>query len=358
MTQEGPEAESIPADIAHHFLLAICTHRGIGICFADNGWYPRQDTETSIEFQADKPSVSGGKVYNKILSNVLKSLKVTDDARQQELALKILRACPELISSYWTSASLTLEPRLSSKWISNIAFLGSVIMSPVPRECFFLPSSTASSSKSQYQPTPPSLHIIMENIFPSVTLKAHVSKALQHASVLVQHAAGLTLAKCLEKCREVYEAMEEVESALCEDVEGTWRRRRDEVEREARKRVPDFQVIVAFASAHQTETNTRGQGGTRDAMLNELGQRLLYLYHRVIPSMVAEARYDVSKSVLALLEPADDEKGASVGINGLKSLQKLHVLKMLGANTQFSWSLKPCESASLYVQLRADSLIL
>ena len=44
-TSDGTESESIPADVVHHFMLGIATHRGVGICFADNGWYPRSNDE-------------------------------------------------------------------------------------------------------------------------------------------------------------------------------------------------------------------------------------------------------------------------------------------------------------------------
>lgn len=43
---------------------------------------------------------SKGRIYNKVLANVLKMLKVNEDARQQELALRILTACPELVAGY------------------------------------------------------------------------------------------------------------------------------------------------------------------------------------------------------------------------------------------------------------------
>jgi len=92
---ENVDGDYIPADRVHHFLLAICTRPGLGICFKDRGWYPR-DTDSDV---VDEPQ-KGGKIYNKILSNVLKTLKVNEDARQQELALKILVACPELVAGY------------------------------------------------------------------------------------------------------------------------------------------------------------------------------------------------------------------------------------------------------------------
>jgi nucleolar pre-ribosomal-associated protein 1 len=69
-------------------LLAITTRPGTGICFRDRGWYPREDPDDE----------KGGKIYNKILANVLKTLKVNEDSRQQELARRILEACPELVA--------------------------------------------------------------------------------------------------------------------------------------------------------------------------------------------------------------------------------------------------------------------
>jgi nucleolar pre-ribosomal-associated protein 1 len=86
----------------HHFLLAVCSHPGIGLCFKDRGWYPRDpdgDAGVVQEIQSeDATSRPGGRIHNKILANVLKGLKVNEDPRQQELALKILTACPELVS--------------------------------------------------------------------------------------------------------------------------------------------------------------------------------------------------------------------------------------------------------------------
>lgn len=93
----------VPADIVHHFLLAICTHPGQGICFRDRGWYPRETDEDGLADQEDvggtrQKGAHGGRIYNKILANVLRALKVNEDPRQQELALKITAACPELVA--------------------------------------------------------------------------------------------------------------------------------------------------------------------------------------------------------------------------------------------------------------------
>lgn len=96
--------DHIPADLIHHFMLAMATRPGVGICFKDRGWYPRDHTfdESAMKTvgidDGDDSKFQGGKIYNKILANILKGLKINEDARQQELALKILEACPELVA--------------------------------------------------------------------------------------------------------------------------------------------------------------------------------------------------------------------------------------------------------------------
>jgi len=100
VASEGTEPHSIPADLVHHFLLALCTRPSKGICFKDRGWYPRESEIDDLAVQDEQESKSsrGGKAHNKILANILKRLKVNEDPRQQELALKIMAACPELVA--------------------------------------------------------------------------------------------------------------------------------------------------------------------------------------------------------------------------------------------------------------------
>ena len=105
--RDSPEegvADRVPADVVHHFLLAICTRPGVGICFKDNGWYPRDvGSEDSTGLGVDATAEDSGsrkqsRINNKILANVLKTLRVNEDPRQQELALKVFSSCPELVA--------------------------------------------------------------------------------------------------------------------------------------------------------------------------------------------------------------------------------------------------------------------
>ena len=98
---EGGDAQDVPADIVHHFLLAICTRPGVGVCFKDRGWYPRDadsEDQPARDEEAEGTAHGRGRIYNKILANLLRNLKVNDDPRHQELAMKIFGACPELVA--------------------------------------------------------------------------------------------------------------------------------------------------------------------------------------------------------------------------------------------------------------------
>ncbi|KAJ3573727.1 hypothetical protein NP233_g2249 [Leucocoprinus birnbaumii] len=347
------DPEHIPADLVHHFLLAIMTRPGFGICFKDRGWYPREDAEDE----------RGGKIYNKILANVLKTLKVNEDSRQQELARKILEACPELVAGYWPSAQLTLEPRLSTKWIANIAFFGTIISLPVPKPSLYLPNTNL------FNPSPPPLQTVLSNILPpDVSPKIIFTKGLLSSSGLVQHCSALALAKSLMKYASVLEVLREVESALetGDTEDGLWARRRREVEKEVRRRVPEFQVILGFS---QQKTVPAGQAASQDAsappqvpnpartaLLQEVAQRLLLLYHKHLPEVVAEARFDVGKALanfdLAVVDNAEDSTLQDA--KRFQLVQRLHILRTLKESDQFIWTNKTSASRTyLYAILKS-----
>lgn len=337
-----------PASVVHHFLLAICSHRGSGICFADQGWYPRTfegfDQEEAED--ANSSAQKGGKIYNKILSNVLKMLKVTEDATQMELALKILEACPELVAGYLSSSGLNLDPSLTSRWLANISFLGSVVSLQMPFESFYLPADTSVSSKvtRHFRPHPPPLSVILSNIIPFTSLKSNFTKGLQSTSALVQHTTAIVLSKCLVKFGCVLNAFRKVELALEEDgLTGQWSRRRQDLETEVRKRLPEFQVIVAFSQQTSViSADGSNAESSKAPLLAEVAERLLSLYHQLVPTMVSEVRFEVGKILRSLAFHSETSAGNSSDVDetGLTALQQMHVLQILRSSTQFSWSAK------------------
>lgn len=112
-------------------------------------------------------------------------------------------------------------------------------------------------------------------------------------------------------------------------------------------------------------------------MLAESAQRLLWMYHRCLPSVVAEARFDVGKLLLNFSVRSSDEKvemekedgmevegeegkdedeepGAAVRLH---RVQQLHVLKILKESDQFVWAGKAGTHSSPPSSLALHNLI-
>jgi len=241
------------------------------------------------------------------------------------------------VNRYWSAVSLTLEPRLSTKWITNIAFFGNVISLPIPTATFYL-------SGQLYNPTPPLLSTILENVLPSVNTKKNLSKGLQSSCGLVQHCTALALSKCLIKFQRVLKKFREIAVMLEEEQDGQWSRRCTEVESEMRKRVPDFMVVVAFGQQTQQASSKTTINQNKKALLAEIAQRLLWLYHNCLPAVVSEARFDVGKILQNFAstsngEDTDDEHEPNTATR-LHRVQQLHVLNILRDSDQFTWAVK------------------
>jgi nucleolar pre-ribosomal-associated protein 1 len=241
------------------------------------------------------------------------------------------------VNRYWSAVALTLEPRLSTKWITNIAFFANVISLPIPATTFYL-------SNQLYNPTPPPLSAILENILPSVNIKKNLSKGLQSSCGLVQHCTALALSKCLVKFQLVMKKIRQIALVLEEEDDGQWSRRCMEVEAEVRKRVPDFMVVVAFGQQTQqgpTKTSpTQINNQSKKALLAESAQRLLWLYQHCLPAVVSEARFDVGKLLQTFASNPKESEHDTDTARRLHRVQQLHVLSILRDSDQFSWTTK------------------
>ncbi|TIB66612.1 hypothetical protein E3P77_02195 [Wallemia ichthyophaga] len=299
---EGDDViEQIPAKLVHVYLKSLCTRPGFALCFKDDGYYPRQQ-------QQQGENISTSRLYNRQLLGVLKNLRIGDNELNADLALSILAACPELASHYWKQSSLTLEPRLSSRWISNISYLACAVSLPVPTESF--------KQNGFYKPSPPPLNGMIEAIIPTIVQKANFTKGL-HSSTpvqLVQHCISLAVTKALDKLDRVQQLMQEAADSLEEsEADGQWHRRRRELLREAIKRLPEGKVIAHFAASQESSKNK---------MLLENSLRLLHQYQSVIPTAFQESQIDVSKLLFSggLADP---------NLDSFDSLSQLHALRLL-----------------------------
>ncbi len=297
------------AELAHHFLLSICTNSGFGICYPDRGWYPRKaankegaaetadqrqndillegvdkdpfSTESNAASQKGKQASSSGSIYNKVLSGVIRQLAVAEDLRQQELALSIMTACPELVGPYLESscAGLSVDPRPSSRWLCNVAFFGRVIGLELPsfrnakvEHLESLDESTKNTIIPQghrlFASEPPPLSIILANVLPGPLHRFLFSQGLNSSDRLVRYSTCALLCRCLDRMVQFRSVCLAAISELDEDENGPWRRRLDALEMEARRRIPDISIVIQIL---QVATSKSGANGSSEGVLAEDG---------------------------------------------------------------------------------------
>lgn len=96
------------------FLEGVTATPGQGVCFPDEGWYPRRgrDEATGLEEAGPEEQENGGVgdgrddrfrkgLHNRILSNVVRrigSKAVGDQGPIGDWVIKVLQACPEIVA--------------------------------------------------------------------------------------------------------------------------------------------------------------------------------------------------------------------------------------------------------------------
>ncbi|KAI8980871.1 ribosome 60S biogenesis N-terminal-domain-containing protein [Pilobolus umbonatus] len=332
----GNGQTGIPADIVHHFLISVCSVPNVGICFRDTAWYPMKVSD-------DEPSKEK-KLNNRALGKFIATLRPSDDMRQQELLLKILQACPELVDEYWRTTTLTFEPRISQKWLANITLLQKIIQLPVP--------SLYYSNTELYPAHPPEVDTILENVCPNVFNRLLSSKGLQNGSPLVRYTTLLTLAAFFQKYGKVLKAVKEVimvlEGTEADNSNGTekpsrnWRKCLGTMREGLRRRMPEFQVLVLL---HRKVTKDKNENETnidanelrcQNQLMEDTSFRLIRYYQEYIPEALMESHIDPASFI-----PAD--------ILSVKPSVLIHILKLFLSMPDFNWTNKSSGNSTTYL---------
>ncbi|KAF8756649.1 Ribosome 60S biogenesis N-terminal [Rhizoctonia solani] len=301
-----------PADVVHHFLLALCTKPGTGICFKSRGWHPRPSENP---FEDLRPAGKDEEVKRKLL----RTLRPAVDARQHELAVRILNACPDLVGAYFAKGAaqlgLGLEPRLSTRWITSVGFIAAVVKADLPTDSFYVDApthtlATSSTSSRAYRADPPPLSAIVESVIPNLLTRACTGTLVQHTTIRL-------ITQCLLKLSNVLEAFPP-----------GWSERAAEVVDAVRKRVPELGVVVGITQ--EASKALQKNEDTTTIMKWKLGAFACRGFFETdvalctsFPGTMAETRFDVGK----LLQETE-----------------IHMLRLLGENDQFVWSAKPSGS--------------
>ncbi|KAF5379860.1 hypothetical protein D9757_007247 [Collybiopsis confluens] len=389
------------------FLLALCTRPGQGVCFRDQGWYLQNQNDQSpdpdgfedaAQFnlypEEDGQNPFRRAIHNPLLLRLLRLLTPSVDLRQQELATRILEACPELVASsndVISGGPGSLDPRLNARWMASMAWYGRVVGLPVPEETFYLPSVNGGQVRMP-RVAPPPLRTVVETLMGSAAETGGSSVGARLG--LVQLTIALTLCRCLEKYLQVKAAFlraglaaGETESVELDDSlslakgssgVGAWSKRLAEANKEIRSRLPDIQVILAFpkriesaaaaVSRRETSTATTTTSATNPtalALLSESAYRVVWLYHVCLLSNSSSlsngeegsGRFDVVGLVASLsIVSAEVELGeATGGIDGLRTMKDVHILRTLRTNREFGSRVfaKAGKQTHLHLLLRA-----
>lgn len=254
----------------------------------------------------------------KALGGLIGLLELSDSVEQAEVAAHILQVAPDLLPSFWSKFAPSLEPRLSSKWVTSVAFATRVVSSPLPDS--LLKALHQATSKGTESPAVPNLATLLDTaLMPPALGKVWISKALQQSEALplVSYLTCQFLMAGMRKCSAVVECMQHISSALAAQGEtagsSAWGSAAIRLAVDAADRLPDLQVLIglvqktlgrAFSRASSVASvmtasgsmEVDGEGVDDDnSLMTSLALRTIYLYRKLAPAVFSKLRFDFGK---------------------------------------------------------------
>lgn len=352
------EEEHSISDVVHHFLLALCTHPGRGVCYVDNGWYGRMNDKTNTDDDGSVEGMEGANedegqgtrlsIYNKVLLGVLRSLTPYRSPKQGELAIRILKAAPELCGPYFLTLTNIIDPKpLSISWLSSSTFLGRALSLPLP---------TFQSKSGKWLSLPPSKKACSESLLPTCLSKAMFSRGITMQDRLSRYATITLLIRLLSRLllfrdvcysanegsspiqqstdadthQDVEEAVLRGEIGLQSQTDTPWIAIWEEIAISAQEFLPDLTQLIHSLDTFQKNVGNdkvekEGEGtSANNATLLESTLRACWLLLEVTPSSEHVSTADLDKLFqFSLSDEKDDQNDSS----GLLSLSKLHAMR-------------------------------
>lgn len=282
-------------ELAHEFLILVCTSLNAGVLIRQSGLYPRGvDPDDTHDVDADDKFIDLGldsvewmnkftdkvPVRNTILSEFIKTLRPWSNAKQGELLLAILKAAPELFADYfYSNRDFSFDPKLTATWIGYSAFVFSALQLPVP--VFF-------GYHSKYPRLPPPTAIVLENILPQPLSQKVLTRCLtlpNHNLITFFGIRILCIAfKKLQTALKMYQEAASGPSSI-------WAQAGEELVDQFCQRCPPIRdVIIAFRRMT-----------VRDLMQREAATKLIVLYYEVAPRLALDAKFGVSAALAETL---------------------------------------------------------
>ena len=243
------------------------------------------------------------KYHKQLLTRLLSALHPTASAHQQQLSLSILSSFPSLLPSFLTHLSVAFEPRLSTRYVANVALLCRLLVVPLSvSHLLFLASECQSAGQFS--------QLVVSHLLPNALTKLLLSQSIQHTNQLVQLTALTLLTTLLTRYNQLTTLLQPILTA-----NPTYR---IELATELRKRLPDIQVVFGL----RAKVFPSG-GGAVEA---DSGGGRVELYGRVLDVLGMYQRLVV----------ADETAGNGGGVSG-GGTGKVDMWKLLLTPAPFTW---------------------
>ncbi|XP_077977057.1 nucleolar pre-ribosomal-associated protein 1-like [Glandiceps talaboti] len=240
---QGVEGLSIIRNLVQDFLITLTCSYKFGINFYDR----------SIG--------TSGRNQNTILLKFLLSLKsITSDPLVVDLIIKILTACPDLLSKYLTQSDQSFSPRLSERWLTNMDLLMKVYQNQ--------PEVPPSFQVTDKVPVSKLVTMTMVTTVPVVATRAMLSQGIKSVSRRVQFITLKLMSMILKRVKSALEHCQHPDSSkICTVYNGEERQKFIELYQESLcKILPEIHII---SSCWQKVTK-KNQRGVKDKKENSM----------------------------------------------------------------------------------------
>lgn len=325
---EGENQSSHIQNLAHSFLLSICTVADHGVLLSQNEaplpetfetGFHGSDYELEIEV-AIKQLRKQTSMMNITLASFLQVLRPYANVMHNELVLSVFQAAPELVADYFSKKkSFSFEPKLTATWIGYSVFLLSSIQLPIDGEHL----RTWSRGHSII---PPPIHILMESILPSpLTQKATTRCLNQSSTLIIFFVIRILIASC-----QKLETTLKLLVATSQHFEGKalahWKQTILQLKAEFSRRCPEMSHVIKVFRCCPCE----------NYLLREASTRLLATYYHILPQLALKEKFDISTAISAALGGHRSALNLSLSLN-LQILEHLNILEVAFFSPDLRW---------------------
>ena len=326
--QEAPGAgqhDVSITDMAHEFLLFVCTTVDHGVLVEQNDWYPpgtefsRRAEDGDVDNHPSYPDIeqtnardeftSRVPVRNTTLASFMQGLRPYANTYHGVLALAIFGAAPELVADYFfKKKTFSFEPKLSATWIGYSAFLFSSLQLPIP---------------SIRYDWPPPVSIVLENVLPQPLSQKVLTRCINQNAKLVSFFAIRMMIVAFQK-------LERLLTLWSTKQEEIWTKASSHLLAGFCQRCPELKHVI---------TASRSISGKR-TMLREALLRLIAMYYKVTPQLALNEKFDISGMLTDALNEVHQTKGGGLD-DSMRLLELDHLLAIAHRTPEMSWWHKP-----------------